>query len=257
MKGTINSGYHTKHIAWIEFSNPKKRNALSLQMWKNLPQVIKKLKNDKNLRVLIVRGEGDSFSAGGDISEFKAVFATPNSSYDFSKSINKAFNALVHFPRPTIAMIKGGAVGGGCGLALACDIRIASENAYLAVTPAKLGIIYPFSEIKRLVATIGISKAKDMLFSARIIKADEAKKLSMLNHVFSTKELEMKTLEYAALLANNSPNSLMIIKEIISEIENGKIKASPTIDEKINNAFDSEDFRKGYEAFLKKIKPIF
>ena len=257
MKGTINSGYHTKHIAWIEFSNPKKRNALSLQMWKNLPQVIKKLKNDKNLRVLIVRGEGDSFSAGGDISEFKAVFATPNSSYDFSKSINKAFNALVHFPRPTIAMIKGGAVGGGCGLALACDIRIASENAYLAVTPAKLGIIYPFSEIKRLVATIGISKAKDMLFSARIIKADEAKKLSMLNHVFSTKELEMKTLEYAALLANNSPNSLMIIKEIISEIENGKIKASPTINEKINNAFDSEDFRKGYEAFLKKIKPIF
>jgi enoyl-CoA hydratase/carnithine racemase len=257
MKGTINSGYHTKHIAWIEFSNPKKRNALSLQMWKNLPQVIKKLKNDKNLRVLIVRGEGDSFSAGGDISEFKAVFSTPNSSYDFSKSINKAFNALVHFPRPTIAMIKGGAVGGGCGLALACDIRIASENAYLAVTPAKLGIIYPFSEIKRLVATVGISKAKDMLFSARIIKADEAKKLSMLNHVFSTKELEMKTLEYAALLANNSPNSLMIIKEIISEIENGKIKASPTINEKINNAFDSEDFRKGYEAFLKKIKPIF
>ena len=257
MKGTINSGYHTKHIAWIEFSNPKKRNAISLQMWKNLPQVIKKLKNDKNLRVLIVRGEGDSFSAGGDISEFKAVFATPNSSYDFSKSINKAFNALVHFPRPTIAMIKGGAVGGGCGLALACDIRIASENAYLAVTPAKLGIIYPFSEIKRLVATVGISKAKDMLFSARIIKADEAKKLSMLNHVFSTKELEMKTLEYAALLANNSPNSLMVIKEIISEIENGKIKASPTINEKINNAFDSEDFRKGYEAFLKKIKPIF
>jgi enoyl-CoA hydratase/carnithine racemase len=154
-------------------------------------------------------------------------------------------------------MIKGGAVGGGCGLALACDIRIASENAYLAVTPAKLGIIYPFSEIKRLVATVGISKAKDMLFSARIIKADEAKKLSMLNHVFSTKELEMKTLEYAALLANNSPNSLMVIKEIISEIENGKIKASPTINKKINNAFDSEDFRKGYEAFLKKIKPIF
>ena len=154
-------------------------------------------------------------------------------------------------------MIKGGAVGGGCGLALACDIRIASENAYLAVTPAKLGIIYPFSEIKRLVATVGISKAKDMLFSARIIKADEAEKLSMLDHIFSTKELEIKTLEYATSLANNSPNSLMIIKEIISEIENGKIKASPTIDEKINNAFDSEDFRKGYEAFLKKIKPIF
>ncbi|MDG1521763.1 MAG: enoyl-CoA hydratase-related protein [Hellea sp.] len=257
MKGAINSGYHTKHIAWIEFSNPKKRNALSLRMWKNLPQVIQKLKNDKNLRVLIVRGEGDSFSAGGDISEFKAVFATPNSSYDFSKSINKAFNALVHFPRPTIAMIKGGAVGGGCGLALACDIRIASENAYLAVTPAKLGIIYPFSEIKRLVATVGISKAKDMLFSARIIKADEAEKLSMLEHIFPTKELEMKTLEYATLLANNSPNSLMIIKEIISEIENGKIKASPTIDEKINSAFDSKDFRKGYEAFLKKRKPVF
>ena len=81
-------------------------------------------------------------------------------------------------------MIQGGAVGGGCGLALACDIRIASENAYLAVTPAKLGIIYPFSEIKRLVATVGISKAKDMLFSARIIKADEAEKISMLDHIF-------------------------------------------------------------------------
>ena len=79
----------------------------------------------------------------------------------------------------------------------------------------------------------------------------------MLDHIFSTKELEIKTLEYATSLANNSPNSLMIIKEIISEIENGKIKASPTIDKKINNAFDSKDFREGYEAFLKKRKPVF
>jgi enoyl-CoA hydratase/carnithine racemase len=257
MKGAINSGYLTKHIAWIEFSNPKKRNALSLRMWKNLPEVIQKLKKDKTLRVLIVRGEGKSFSAGGDISEFKTIFSTPHSSQDFSTSINKAFNALMHFPRPTIAMIEGGAVGGGCGLALACDIRIASENAFLAVTPAKLGIVYPYSEIKRLVTTVGLSKAKDMLFSARIIKADEAEKLGILDHIFSTKELEAKTLEYAALLANNSPNSLMITKEIISEIENGKIKASTAIDKKINSAFDSKDFRQGYEAFLEKRKPVF
>ena len=91
MKGSINSGYLTKHIAWIEFSNPKKRNALSLRMWKNLHEVIQKLKKDKTLRVLIVRGEGKSFSAGGDISEFKTIFSTPHSSQDFSTSINKAF----------------------------------------------------------------------------------------------------------------------------------------------------------------------
>ena len=257
MTGVIKSGYYTKHIAWIQLSNPKKRNALSLSMWKDLPQVIQNLKKDKSLRVLIVKGDGENFSSGGDISEFETIFSTPNSSRNFNTTINKAFNALVNFPKPTIAMIKGGAIGGGCGLALACDIRMASENSFLAVTPAKLGIVYPYSEIKRLVATVGISTAKDILFSARLIKAEEAEKLRLVNYIFSTRELETKTLEYSELLANNSPNSLLVIKEIVGQIENSKIEANNAMNKKINNAFESIDFQEGYNAFLEKRKAKF
>ncbi len=252
MSGLIQSGYHSPHIAWLRFSNPGKRNALSLAMWKDLPGQLKTLSDNPDLRVLILSGEGDHFSSGGDISEFESVFGTWESSQDFSEAVDAAFEALVSFRTPTLAMIRGGAVGGGCGLALACDIRLADESSFFAITPAKLGIVYPFPEIARLFATVGLSAAKDILFSARILKAKEALRMGLVNQIFAPEDLETAMIDYAQTLAKRSPNSLTVTKKILSHLESGGFTPSQKIQDDITNAFLSGDFKTGYRAFLEK-----
>ena len=257
MSGSLTTGYHSQHIAWLKFSNPGKRNALSLAMWKALPETLDTLSANPDLRVLIVSGAGEHFSAGADISEFETVFKTSESSKDFNEAIDAGFEKLVKFRSPTIAKIRGGAVGGGCGLALACDVRIADETAFFAITPAKLGIIYPFPEISRLATTVGIPMAKDMLFSARKVKSDEALRIGLTNQLFPAGELDAEVLKYAQKLAVNSPHSLKVTKEVMEHIEAGGVEPSDDITEKITEAFRSDDFKEGYSAFLEKRKPQF
>ncbi len=257
MSGAIRTGYHSKHVAWLEFSNPGKRNALSLAMWKALPETLDTLSANTDLRVLIVSGAEEHFSSGADISEFETVFKTYESSKDFNDAVDSGFEKLVHFRAPTIAKVRGGAVGGGCGLALACDIRIADETAFFAITPAKLGIVYPFPEISRLNTTVGIPMAKDMLFSARKVKVDEALRINLVNQLFPANALEAEVLGYAETLASHSPHSLKVTKEVMEHIEAGGIDSSDAITQKIADAFQSEDFKKGYNAFLEKRKPQF
>jgi len=257
MTDIITTGYHSKHVGWLKFSNPGKRNALSLDMWKTLPEALDTLSENDDLRVLILSGDDEHFSSGGDISEFETVFKTWESSIDFSDAIDVAFEKLVHFRAPTIAQVRGGAVGGGCGLALACDVRIADETAFFAVTPAKLGIVYPFPEISRLTATVGISMAKDILFSARKVKIDEALRVGLANQSFSSEDLDTEVLKYAEQLASHSPNSLQVTKRIMAYIENGGFAATDEITEEITSAFRGGDFEEGYKAFLEKRKPKF
>lgn len=257
MSGSIKSGFHSKHVAWIEFSNPGKRNALSLDMWKSLPAKLDALSKNADLRVLIVSGAGEHFSSGADISEFEQVFETYESSQEFNAAIDTAFEALLEFRAPTIAKIRGGAVGGGCGLALACDTRMSDETAFFAITPAKLGIIYPFPEISRLTATIGIPMAKDMLFSARKIKTEEALRIGLINHKFSAEALDSEVLKYTETLAKLSPHSLRVTKEVMAHIEKGGVTATPEITDQITKAFISNDFKEGFRAFLEKRKPEF
>lgn len=252
MSGAITTGYHSDHVAWLEFSNPGKRNALSLSMWDDLPAKLAALSDNANLRVLIVSGAGEHFSSGGDISEFETLFGTPEAAMAFGESIDAAFDALVNFRVPTIAKIRGGAVGGGCGLALACDIRISDKTSFFAVTPAKLGIIYPFPEIARLVSTVGLSAAKDILFSARLIKTKEARRMGLVNQVFPSDDLDAEVLAYAQTLAARSPNSLAQTKRIMAHIEAGHSEASPEIIAAIKDAFLGDDFKEGYRAFLEK-----
>ena len=257
MSGTLRSGYHSKHIAWLEFSNPGKRNALSLDMWKGLPSLLDELSANPDLRVLIVSGEGEHFTSGADISEFETIFRTEDTAKDFNEAVDAAFDKLVEFRAPTLAKIRGGAVGGGCGLALACDMRITDETAFFAIPPAKLGIIYPFPEITRLAATVGIPMAKDMLFSARKIKPEEALRIGLANQSFSPEALDTEVLRYAESLAKLSPHSLRVTKEVMAHIEKGGVIATPDITDKITTAFVSDDFKEGFRAFLEKRKPEF
>jgi len=165
--------------ARLVLSQPKRRNAITAEMWNNLPSVLAEVQTDKSLRALIVTGDGDHFAAGADISEFETLYATTESAAKISADIQRGFDALAAVRVPTIAMIRGACVGGGCGLALCCDIRIADRTAKFKIAPASLGLVYPFGDIARLIDAVGVANANEILLTGKLVKAKSAKKMGL------------------------------------------------------------------------------
>lgn len=247
----------TDHVGQLVFSNPAKRNALNAAMWAALPSVLKTAQNTPGLKALIVRGDGEHFASGADISEFKTLYATRDTAKVISDDIAAGFQALAEFPLPTIAVIRGACVGGGCGLALCCDLRFADNTAFFAVTPAKLGLVYPFSDVQRLIETVGIPNAKDILFSARRIKAKRAEKMGLINKLFKPDDLDVDVLAYAANLSALSTQSAIITKKMFAAYQAGQSGENAKSQEWFLDGFVSDDFQEGYRAFLEKRKPEF
>lgn len=247
----------TPAIGELVLSQPARRNALNAAMWAHLPVILDKAAKTKGLRALILRGEGDHFASGADISEFETLYATAESAKKISDDIAAGFKALAEFPMPTIAMIRGACVGGGCGLALCCDIRFADNTSKYAITPAKLGLVYPFSDVQRLIETVGMPNAKDILLSARLIQAKPARKIGLINQLFKVDNLEEKTLEYAQGLAVLSPESLRITKDMFAAYQKGQTGETSQSLEWFLKGFSSDDFKEGYKAFLEKRRPNF
>jgi len=244
-------------IARLTLSQPARRNALNAAMWAALPSKLAKVQKDKNVRVLIVTGAGEHFAAGADISEFETLYATAESAAKISADIQQAFETLAAVTVPTIAMVRGACVGGGCGLALCCDIRIAETNAKFAITPAKLGLVYPFGDIARLIDAVGVANANDILLSARIIKAKPAKKMGLVHRVVGVDALEEDVMSYAKGIATLSPESLRVTKSMIAAYRKGQRTDTPDTDAQFAAGFASKDFGEGFRAFLEKRKPDF
>jgi enoyl-CoA hydratase/carnithine racemase len=246
---------HDGDIAELVLNRPGKRNAFTEAMWAGLPDLLDTLA--ERCRVLIVRGQGDHFASGADISEFEDIYATRERGEAYSASIARALDALAEFPHPTIAMIRGACIGGGCGLALACDLRFADDTARIAITPAKMGLLYPFNDTKRLVDAVGGSMAKDMLFSARQLDAAEALSAGLLDRRFEPARLEPETRAYCTRLLDMSPLSATYTKKMISRVLEGQDHDTDETRAWFANAFTSADFKEGYRAFLDKRKPDF
>lgn len=247
----------TAHIGELVLSQPARRNALNAAMWAGLPKVLKQAENTPGIKALIVRGDGDHFASGADISEFETLYATRETAKEISDHIAAGFKALAEFPLPTIALIRGACVGGGCGLALCCDLRFADNTSLFAITPAKLGLVYPFSDVQRLIETVGIPNAKDMLFSARRIKAKRAEKMGLVNKLFKPDDLETAVLDYAEGLAALSTQSAIITKKMFAAYQAGQSGESAQSMDWFLDGFVSDDFKEGYSAFLEKRKPDF
>ncbi|GLQ19592.1 enoyl-CoA hydratase/isomerase family protein [Algimonas porphyrae] len=243
-------------IARLTLSQPARRNALTAAMWAALPDVLAKLE-EASPRVLIVQGDGDHFAAGADISEFETLYATAESAAKISADIQAAFDTLAAFPSPTIASIRGACVGGGAGMALCCDIRMADSTAKFAITPAKLGLVYPFGDIARLIDAVGVANAKDMLLSARIIMAKPARKMGLIHQVHSVDTLETEVMAYAQGLTRLSPESLRVTKSMIAAYQDGQRTDSDTTRAQFLAGFSSDDFGEGFRAFLQKRRPEF
>ncbi|MEL6687763.1 MAG: enoyl-CoA hydratase-related protein [Pseudomonadota bacterium] len=243
-------------IARLTLSQPARRNAVNAAMWAALPSALEALQTGQP-KAVIVQGEGDHFASGADISEFGTLYATPESSAKISADIAAAMDALAAFPVPTIALIRGACVGGGLGLALACDIRMADNTSKFAITPAKLGLVYPFGDVARLVEAVGVPNAKDILFSARLIKAKRAAKMGLVNTVVKPDELEQTVADYAASIAAQSTQSARAMKRMFALHSVGQREDTDETQALFLSGFSSDDFQEGYTAFMEKRRPQF
>lgn len=247
----------SERIGELVLSQPKRRNALNAAMWKSLPERLHDAEQEPGLKVLIIRGNGTHFTAGADISEFSTLYETPETSAEISMNIANAMKALAAFPLPTLAMIRGNCVGGGCALALCCDIRLADNTAQFGVTPARLGLTYPYEDISRLIETVGVSNAKDMILSTRLITSKEAKKMGLINFKHKPDELEAEVMNYAAAQAALSPQSIRTMKQMIRTYQAGQRGDNEQTHQWFLDGFCSDDFKEGYAAFMEKRKPHF
>jgi enoyl-CoA hydratase/carnithine racemase len=244
-------------VATLLLDQPAKRNAMTRAMWRALPALLADAAADDGVAVLRVEGTGGHFCGGADIGEFAATYATPDTTAEASAEIATAVEALARFPKPAVAVIRGACVGGGVALALACDLRLAAEDARFAVTPAKLSLIYSQADTTRLIRAIGAARAKDLLFTARLVDAAEALRIGLVEEVATPDALDALVAARIAPVAAGSRSALAAIKAMMAAIERGAPQDDPALRDLFNDAFASEDFREGYRAFLEKRPPVF
>ncbi len=245
-----------ERVAIIAINRPEKRNALNIQTRAEGAAVLDELRADDSVRVLVITGAGDkAFIAGADIAEFAERTAISQREVMRERSL---FNAIDGFPKPIIAMVNGYCLGGGCEVALACDIRIASEKASFGQPEINLGIIPGGGGTQRLTRLVGEGKAMELILTGEIIDAHTAFTLGLANHVVPADQLETKTMEIANRIAEKSPIALRLAKEAI------KLASRSNLDEGLRRevdlfalCFSSEDKDEGVKAFLEKRKPEF
>lgn len=242
----------------IILNRPERRNALGLAMWEALTGLLNDAETDGDIRVVVVRGVDDSaFAAGADIKEFETVHADPRTSRDYSAKIHAATERIARFPKPMIAMIQGACVGGGCAIALGCDIRIADPTSRFAIPPAKLGLVYSLLDTKLLVDAVGPAKAKDMLYTGRLIKADEALAIGLIDRIVEPARIESETQELCEAICTGSQFSHRATKKIVRMILDGATEDTGETLKLFDDAFQGEDYREGTRAFMEKRKPKF
>ncbi|WP_433611135.1 enoyl-CoA hydratase/isomerase family protein [Dactylosporangium sp. CA-139114] len=197
-------------LATLVITNPAKRNAMSAGMWAALPEILATLAKDDSVRVLVLAGAGGTFCAGADLMEAAAIARAGDDSVAVA-----AERALADFPRPTIARIDGFCVGGGCQLAVACDLRVAAESARFGVTPAKLGIVYPPVPTRRLAALVGPARAKLLLYTADLFDARSAERWGLADLVVPDDALAATVDDLAATIASRSRLTLRAAKAVL------------------------------------------
>ena len=240
-------------VGLITINRPQALNALNSQVLSELDQAFSAV--DLNtVRCLILTGAGEkSFVAGADIGEMSTLTKTEGEA--FGKKGNDVFRKIESFPIPVIAAVNGFALGGGCEISLSCDIRICSENAVFGQPEVGLGITPGFGGTQRLARAIGVGKAKEMIYSARNIKADEAYRIGLVNNVYPLEELIPAAKKLASIIASNAPIAVRNSKKAINDGLQVDIDSAVVIEEKLfGDCFETEDQKAGMANFLEKDK---
>jgi enoyl-CoA hydratase/carnithine racemase len=242
---------------WLVLNRPERRNALNAAMWAAIPPLMKSLDDRDDVRVIVVRGAGvEAFAAGADISEFGEARNDAAAAANYDHLNSAAFAAIRGASKPVIAMVQGFCIGGGLAIALASDLRVADDTALFALPPARLGLAYPMDGLRDLVATVGAATAKDMIYTARRLKADEALNRGLVNRVFT--DIEAQTKSLCAEIAEGAPFTIAHAKRAVDLISGRPDDVSHTeIASLATRCFDSADYLEGRTAFAEKRKPVF
>jgi len=247
------------HIGWMIFNNPQRRNALSLDMWQAIPAVLAAFEADPDIRAIVFKGAGDkAFVAGADISQFEELRANREANDVYSSESAAATKAMVGLSKPSIAMIKGYCIGGGLAVALTCDLRVCSQDSRFAIPAARLGLGYGFEGVKALTDVVGPSFAKEILFTARHLSADDALRICLVNKVTTEDDLEQATRDYAGMIADNAPLTVKAAKLAVGEaLRDPEKRRLDTVARAVDACFESADYAEGRKAFLEKRHPVF
>jgi enoyl-CoA hydratase/carnithine racemase len=246
-------------IGWLTFNNPARRNAISIDMWEAIPQVLDRFEQDAEVRVIVLKGEGDrAFVSGADVSQYEKQRSSAEGIQYYEEIASRVQDRLQGCDKVLVAMIRGYCLGAGINISLCCDLRIAAEDARLGVPAAKLGLGYRASSLKNLVDTVGPAYAREVLVTGRQFKAEEAKAMGLVHRVAPVAELEPLVLEYCAMISENAPLTIRASKRIVREL----LRSSAAFDAQscaalVKQCFDSQDYIEGRRAFMEKRKPVF
>lgn len=240
-------------VATLSFNRPHTRNALTLAIWRRLPEVLLEIEGDAAVKVLVLRGAGqEAFASGADISEFESLRLDPEKAEQYDDAVGRAEEAFASFGKPSIAMVHGPCIGGGCELAVACDFRFSAESGRFGITASKIGLVYGLAPTKRLVELVGIATAKRMLFTGEIWRAQDAFRRGLVDEVWPREELEERTYEFADRISQRAQFSVRASKIMVRAAVDGQTSESDDTRRLRSEGYASHDYREGVRAFLEK-----
>jgi enoyl-CoA hydratase len=246
-------------VGVITFNNPDKRNAMSLEMWEGFGQALVELRDDANVRVVILVGASDkAFVSGADISQFEKTRHNAEASEEYSRRSAAQRALFADYPKPTIACIRGFCLGGGMQVAMLADIRISGASGQFGIPAAKLGIAYGYDGLRHLVSLVGPSWARLIMYTGMRIDSAEALRIGLVDRVLPDDELWDATMEIARTISGNAPLAIKAAKITIAQVLKDPADRDMTAIKQIGiDCMDSEDFREGRRAFMDKRKPEF
>jgi enoyl-CoA hydratase/carnithine racemase len=246
-------------VGLITFNQPEKRNAMSVRMWEGLGDILDAFAADDGVRVVVLTGAGSkAFVSGADISQFEKDRADANAQVQYDKLTSAGREKLANFPKPVIARIRGFCLGGGLGIAMQADIRIAAIDSEFGIPAARLGIAYGYDMVRKLVSLVGPAHARTLLYTGTRIDAMEAQRIGLVNKVVSDEELSDVVVDIARTVADNAPMSIRAAKIAINEVTKmDRDRNVEAVNAAIAACFDSADYREGRTAFMQKRAPKF
>lgn len=246
-------------IGRVVFSNPEKYNAMSRDMWLGLPKALEAFDADPEIRLVVLEGDGDwAFVSGADISQFGASQADPAVQAAYNAAVEAAYQAPVKCSKPVVAKIRGICMGGGLGLAAACDVRFCRDDARFRMPAGRMGLGYGVVGVRRFLNVIGVANTMDIFFSARIFDAQDALRMGFVSRVGTRETFDGLVEDWCAAVADNAPLTLRALKHTVKQlIRDPNDREIAEAEAAIAACFASADYREGATAFMEKRKPQF
>lgn len=243
-------------IGWLTVDRPRTRGALTHDMWRRLPALLRDIAESRGVRTVVIRGTEGNFIAGADIGEFRRMRADPALAREYDEGANETLAVLADLPIPSIAMIDGACMGGGCLIAFGCDLRVASERSRMGIPAGRLGLAYPYDGLERLVALLGEARTLELILTGRAFEGREAERKGLVHACHPDAALETETRRLAVDVAANAPLALRYTRlaarrALPARIDRGAIAALA------DACFASQDYEEGIAAFLEKRPPRF